>query len=149
LATFCLATYLEKTAFSNDELRTYLSKARTATRIEVDINAYIQDLRESICVLILDGLECRFIHRSFQEYFAAVYLSQADDRLLRRVLERPVFQNWLLWFESDMLIEMLFAINPGTLERNWLLSKLQELKGLTAGDTPDARCIAYIAIVVD
>lgn len=79
MATCCLATYLEKTAFSNDELRTYLSKARTATRIEVDINAYIQDLRESICVLILDGLT----HVANTRYAAESYVAHLPSSQFR------------------------------------------------------------------
>jgi hypothetical protein len=95
---------------------------------------------------LLDAIYRRVNNLGFsmdQEYFAAVYLSQADDKLSRRVLERLMFQQWW-WYESDMLMEMLFAINPEALERNWLLPKLQELKGMTAGDTAEARCIAYI-----
>ena len=36
---------------------------------------FVDDLQESVCMLQPDGLETTFVHRSFQEYFAAAFVT--------------------------------------------------------------------------
>lgn len=67
-----------KSNLSYDEL-VLVFKKRRVSRIDYDIESYIYDLVNSLCVLYKDGLNYKFAHRSFQEYFEAVFLKELSD----------------------------------------------------------------------
>ncbi|HFI0749947.1 TPA: NTPase, partial [Streptococcus suis] len=71
---------------------------------------FIYDAIHSACMLIQEGVNLKFSHRSFQEYFAALGINQLDDSRQEKVL--------ISWVESDTnnliahrtFIETLFSI---------------------------------------
>ena len=78
--TFCFRTYFqEKYSFSSTELINNISMAAKKCEIETDSHKYKSDLVDITCMLYEEGHEYTFIHRSFQEYFAALYTSQRSD----------------------------------------------------------------------
>ena len=44
---------------------------------------------QNLCMLVKDGLEYKFVHRSFQEYFAAMYTKLLSDDEQKKLL--PAF----------------------------------------------------------
>ena len=52
---------------------------------EFEIAFFVDDLINSICVLYKDGLNYRFTHRSFQEYFTAIFLKELSDENLNKM----------------------------------------------------------------
>lgn len=71
-STFCLITYYDQ-AFEFDEelFRRYIRKALDYHQINVPLDDVKNDMCESANLLQKDGLKYIFVHRSFQEYFAA------------------------------------------------------------------------------
>jgi hypothetical protein len=61
--------------FTEEHLSYLLQKVRDSTDYKFDIEDLIFDLRTTISILILDGLEYSFPHRSLQEYFTAHFLN--------------------------------------------------------------------------
>ena len=57
--------------FTKDEILTILSKTQDRFG-EFDESLFMDDLINAVCLLIKDGLNYKFIHRSFQEYFVAL-----------------------------------------------------------------------------
>jgi predicted NACHT family NTPase len=80
----CFISYIQKEyEFTDVTLLDYLRKAQDKFQdILFDTNDYQQDLLQHVCMLVKDGLSYRFVHRSFQEYFAAVYTTSRliDDK---------------------------------------------------------------------
>ena len=77
---FCFITYFkEKFFFSYRSLANILSDVSNKLKIDFDEDAYIKDLVFTTCMLIRDGQEYIFLHRSFQVYFAAVFVSKKND----------------------------------------------------------------------
>jgi hypothetical protein len=48
---------------------------------------FLQDLTVSTSLVVLDGPYIRFCHRSFQEYFAAIFVSETDDSVVGQLIE--------------------------------------------------------------
>jgi predicted NACHT family NTPase len=72
LSSFCIVSYAkEKFAFSQRDLREFISQALKIEKKDVSLQDFINDLIESTCLLQLEGTEYVFTHRSFQEYFSA------------------------------------------------------------------------------
>jgi hypothetical protein len=62
--------------FSNEILSDTLKKVKSLTDYKFNTDFLITDLRTAISILILDGLEYSFPHRSMQEYFAAIFIKE-------------------------------------------------------------------------
>lgn len=78
---FCYATYFKDMySFSDVCLMEQLSEAIKKIDQSVDTDSYKDDLVDVTCMLIRDGQEYTFLHRSFQEYFAAYYVSRMFDK---------------------------------------------------------------------
>lgn len=80
--------------FNEDKILTYVKQGLKSQKLDgkVQEEDFLRDLTNSICMLIKDGLNYRFAHRSFQEYFAAVYTSKLDDEM-QKVIFNNVFKN--------------------------------------------------------
>lgn len=53
-------------------------------KIDATSRDFLLDLTDNLCIMYKEGDKYYFIHRSFQEYFCAVFFSnQMDDQLER------------------------------------------------------------------
>lgn len=83
---FCFITYFkEDYSFVYRSLTEYLSTVSKKMKVDFDSGAYIDDMVNISCMLIKDGQEYVFLHRSFQEYFAAYYASRDVDEKLQKL----------------------------------------------------------------
>lgn len=113
--------------FSEHKLREYLDGAKNKfSRINFSIDDFENDLTMSVCMLIKDGLNYRFSHRSFQEYFAAWYTCKLVDEVQSRLLS-----GWLKESDSiltDSYISMLFDLQSEKFNKIVLCPALEEVK---------------------
>ena len=69
---FCLLSYVkEKFDFSQTEIEDYIVRASKLIDLDVDASRILSDYERNVNLIMLDGHRYYFIHRSFQEYFAA------------------------------------------------------------------------------
>jgi predicted NACHT family NTPase len=113
LAVFSYLTLFEgQYSFTNEYLTDVLSKVKTSTDYNYEIEKLIYDLRTSISILILDGFEYSFPHRSMQEYFTALFVNKLPTdkknkayKNLSKTLEESSNDNsfnlWTLCYEMD------------------------------------------------
>lgn len=74
---FCFITYFkDEYSFTETSIIRYLSYAAKESNIRFDRYSYLDDITNIACMMIKEGQEYLFIHRSIQEYFAALYVSQ-------------------------------------------------------------------------
>lgn len=101
----CFKSYFnDEYEFSEHKLRDYISKAKEKyPSMLFSIDDYIEDLTQSVCMLVKEGLTYRFSHRSFQEYFAALYTCKLTDDIQSRLLT-----NWIK--ESDIFTDSYFSM---------------------------------------
>lgn len=120
---FCLQTY-EKRLFKMTSVQAlqFIEKTKAPLQLDFPSQAYLNDLLSATCLLVEDGLEIMFTHRSFQEYFVAQYIVSASDEVQRKVLDR--YWKYVL---SDNVISLVEELNPEIIERNLLLPRLQDL----------------------
>lgn len=85
-------------------------------------DSFISDLCSSTSILIEEGDTLSYIHRTFQEYFVAVFLSTQNieewgDLIERLVREKP----------NDSVISLLRGINKDRFNREFLAPRLARL----------------------
>lgn len=86
----------------------------------------MDDLIHAVCMLVKDGLYYTFSHRSFQEYFAALYTTKLLDDVQRRLI-----QGWLTenkGFAGDPYFLMLYNMQGNKFNRIVLCPGLKKIK---------------------
>lgn len=128
LSTFSAISYSHsKVAFEYESLIEYIQEAKIFTDLKFDSKDFLIDLTEAVCILTLDGSEYKYQHRSFQEYFTAMFINNLTDEeqtdFLKTLLD--VNPNSL---RGDTIFNMLFEMNQTKIEKNFLIPLLEELK---------------------
>lgn len=123
-STFCAMSYIDHTySFKESEIIKYIENSIEFEQIDVNKNDYLNDLRDSISIIIDDASEFSFIHRSFQEYFASVFLSEREFKDSFKYIDRVMADLWrdnVIWFLIDM--------NKDAFERKYFVKKVNLLK---------------------
>ncbi len=145
-AHFCFITYAQgKIEFSPDEIRAILRKIE-GKRVHFDIDKYISDLSNALCVIYVDGLNYRFSHRSFQEYFTAYFLRELPDNNMSKSAI------WLIAQDpsraaNDGVFTMLYDMADERFEQGILLTIIcdceEELKAAYGEEVSHNRLFDY------
>ena len=126
---FCFKSFFNSEyKFSENKILDYLSMAKDKKIINTSFNSlnYLHDLINSVCMLIHEGLEYRFSHRSFQEYFAALYTIQLDDEQQKRFLSAWLKES--TFRITSNYLDMLYELQPTRFIKNVLYLGLLELR---------------------
>jgi hypothetical protein len=120
---FCYFSYVDrKFSFDAASLAEYIRRA--ARYIEVTINEVdvAADFVESLCVIVRDGENYSFLHRSFQEYSVAVFIAYERISGIKSVIDR-IFDNIIY----DDVIDLSFNINRELIEQEYILPRLDRI----------------------
>jgi hypothetical protein len=121
LSAFSILTYINREfRFSDSKALEHLESTKKIISIEFDKQKYLSDLEKSTCILMRDGLQLSFSHRSFQEYFSALYISKLTSenrpKLLSKLCEHSSFDN---------VVDLLFEMNVELVEKDLILPKVK------------------------
>ncbi len=116
---FCYISYFQdRYSFSERSIIDFIVLAAKKSKIKIDPHKFKNDLIEATCMLYKDGRDYTFIHRSFQEYFAALYVSKKSDieqcGFCSSYLDMNKFQNRT--GKAYDFFSMLYAIEPARFE---------------------------------
>ena len=84
---------------------------------------FFQDLLVTICIVQRDGNFISFVHRSFQEYFTALFIVRSRSLDLYDVMERITFRGSL-----DNVGRMAIQLDEQSIMHEWVLPKLRSLE---------------------
>ena len=123
---FCARTYERETLeFTSASFSFFMELVLKGTPLENKVSPrdFLLDLTDNLCIMYREGDKYYFIHRSFQEYFTAVYLSTVfDDKLDRfgKFVERMRHRSY-----TDKTFDMLYDMIPEKVERYIFLPFLE------------------------
>jgi len=126
-SAFSILSYSDnKIEFSLPEIREYLQGAKKISRLEFDPDALLEDLLQAVCMLVRDGNEYRYAHRSFQEYFAALFVANADPQVREKLVQkvRPRIGR-------EKVFELMFELNREVVEECFVVPVLDGIKEAT------------------
>lgn len=122
-SVFCLQTYEKRQfKFSRIEALDAINKSFLHINLSGKNEDYLDDLLKSVCLLLEDGIEISFAHRSFQEYFVAVFIANTSPELQKKLLNR-----YWINIRHDNVIKLLLEINPNLVERELLIPQLENM----------------------
>jgi hypothetical protein len=120
MSAFCVITYLrEQFVFTRLQFRESLQQALKLEKLEINIDDLTSDMIESTCLIQIEGTDYVFTHRSFQEYFTAVFISRSPAGGAKALLDRVCLR------QTDDVITLAYSINRGLLEREWIIPTLE------------------------
>lgn len=131
-AYFCFDSYIDqKFQFPEWDMLERIGRAAVAEDITADKDDLLKDLLISVCLMQKDGLQFNFVHRSFQEYFSAFYITRLDDKNAKIALESSSKRAM-----SDLVIPMVQAMAPALFERAWALPTVRAINKKIEGSDP-------------
>lgn len=127
-AYICFKSYFrDEYEFIEVRLRKYIQESKEKfDRLHFTVDDFQEDLTTSVCMLVKEGINYRFAHRSFQEYFAAWYTCKLTDSTQYRLLT-----NWLKESGSaihDSYFTMLFNMQGEKVNKIILSPGIKEIK---------------------
>ncbi|PKO76804.1 MAG: hypothetical protein CVU21_11225 [Betaproteobacteria bacterium HGW-Betaproteobacteria-15] len=101
---FCAFSFASKELFKKNSLsqrqleESFLS-ATKITDIKCSLEGFKTDITETICLMVKDGLDTAYIHKSIQEYYAARFIHLLEDKeqateILKSIEKNSVF-DWM------------------------------------------------------
>lgn len=128
-AEFCARTYNdEKYEMTEAEIFDYFDKLNIRKKSDdaaFTVDDFIYDLRHNLCLLYRESGKYHFTHRSFQEYFCALYYSKQKDRALYQIGQS--FEKRKNNSQGDKTFHMLYDMIPEKVEEYIFLPVLKEL----------------------
>jgi len=91
--------------------------------LEFPSTGYIHDLEEGVSLIVKDGLEYRFAHRSLQEYFAARFVVSTDASRRTRLIGPLIAR-----VREDNVLPLVNELAPEKFERDILAPTLAALR---------------------
>ncbi|MCD7762785.1 MAG: NACHT domain-containing protein [Lachnospiraceae bacterium] len=88
LSEFCARTYKEeKFELIDLEIQHFFDGMNLVQKNHPDFSyaEFRDDMKDKVCLIYKDGDAYLFIHRSFQEYFCALYFSRQKDKYLKKI----------------------------------------------------------------
>ena len=126
---FCARTYKDEVLeFDSMLFNAYMKKVLKGAALEhqnIVPRDFLLDLTDNLCIMYREGEHYYFIHRSFQEYFAAVYFASEYDANLSKV--GSFFEKMKNRSYTDRTFDMLYDMIPEKIERFVFLPYLEEL----------------------
>jgi hypothetical protein len=96
----------DKGILAKHDLQRTTQQAIRIAQLEADEDAVLADIIRITCLILEEGGECKFIHKSVQEYHAACFVKERPDELAARFYKK-VRNRWRIWEqELDFLEQM-------------------------------------------
>lgn len=113
---FCLLTYYDqKYEFRHQDCIRYIDAAKGIVKLDLDSADFLEDIISSVCLMVRDGSEIFFTHRSFQEYFSAYCLAYSEFPQQRSLVSQFASRH------NDQILTLLNDMNHEKLRDLYIL----------------------------
>lgn len=127
-AEFCARTYRdEKFDLTDTDCKNYFSELneRKKDTNKPTATDFMFDLTTNLCLMFYESQKYHFTHRSFQEYFSALFFSRQKDKNLPKIGD--FFDHRRVRNYSDKTFDMLYDMIPEKVEEYIFLPYLENL----------------------
>ncbi len=105
-ATSFLTRKADQGSFSFSQLQAFVQQALELLGGKFDAAAVLRDIIDITCLLLEEGGECRFLHRSVQEFHAARFIATRPEEIAIRFYE-TMLQRRSPWYSELEFLEVI------------------------------------------
>lgn len=132
---FCLHTHVKQESVLNERnIIDIIEKSIHHYGINIKPEDFLSDLMHNLCLIQRDGLDFVFTHRSFQEYFCALYLLNYNNSDYRYAIF-----NQVAMANENKIINILYDMNPYLVENYWIKEKIRDLLSVNINEYEDKK----------
>jgi len=103
---FASKELFKKNSLSQRQLEESFANATRISDVRCSIEGFKTDVTETICLMVKDGLDTAFIHKSIQEYYAARFIHTLEDKdKAKEILESIGSENIFDWTSELQFLE--------------------------------------------
>lgn len=115
---FCALSFRDQCYdYSPQQAKKYIKKAVALFNLECDAEDVLEDFERNYCLLFLDAAKYNFIHRTFQEYYAASCVNSSElidyieynNSILEREMESKRYFSMLIGVGSEKFMAKFFS----------------------------------------
>tara|TARA_R110002072_G_scaffold174234_2_gene329168 strand:- start:256 stop:2205 length:1950 start_codon:yes stop_codon:yes gene_type:complete len=118
-----LHTYKDSAvSFSPSVAKQAVARSSRLLGIMVDPDLFIGDLVIATCMMIRDGIDLRYTHRSFQEYFTAYFVGKMSVDI-RTKIWNELFSRMMF----DSVFDLLYEMESASVESEFLIPRLRNM----------------------
>ncbi len=123
-STFCMFTYYqEKFELREAEIREYIQRSIDHVNLTKDgpdkitctIDQFMHEVIDAVNLIKKDGMSYLFIHRSFQEFFAAYWVINIDFNRTEKILEDFAMR------ASDNVLNLAYRMNKVKVDQAYIM----------------------------
>jgi len=116
-----------KFSFDNQYFTELLKKIKSKLNLDCTINNLKEDLTVAISIIIIDGLEYKFPHKSLQEYFSALLIKEQSSETKEDIYKNKFAQYSRHTFDrNDNFWNLCSEIDNVAFTQYFILKNLQE-----------------------
>jgi len=139
---------IKSTLFSEGDIANCAAEALKLSKVDEDEDRFITDIIKITCLIVKEGGQCRFLHKSVQEYYAASMIRRKPDVWIHNFYSKMIdLQNVRPWQQE---LAFLSEIDSYRYNRFYLLPLTLRLFGcedgmlLPAAPTADAHTVKKV-----
>lgn len=135
----CLCYYAKAGAersFKYDVLQKTAGEAITKCGVTADPQEFLKDILKVTCLILREGEECRFIHNSVQEYYAASYVRYRTEAVAKTFYDHCLGLGGLHLFAQELMY--LREIDPYRSRKYFTLPRVCNVLGCTPDSIPSS-----------
>ena len=123
LNAFAAASYFESDiVMRGNQFTKHFRTASSITQIDTHEDHFRDDLLISTSLMVEDGNFVKFSHRTFQEYFASLFIVSLPTTDIAKAIDLIAARH-----ETDQVLGFIFSISPEAIERHWILPRLDKV----------------------
>lgn len=122
-STFCFGTYTNGLSdFPETQLVPLFREACTIANIDENPEDIARDASESACLIVKEGHDFVFCHRTFQEYFTAVYLRDYRGEDISQLYDLAMSRG-----QGENVIEFIYEMDKHAFEVHYVIPRLKNI----------------------
>lgn len=122
---FCFLTRRkQKTLFPVDIAQRFVRESVKLSKIEADENAFLSDCCNVTCLLVEEGTDFQFIHKSVQEFYSAKFISKRKESISEKFYQTCIEQ-FVVWEQE---LKFLRDLDSYRYRKFFLVPALKHMK---------------------
>lgn len=150
LEWFAYKSFFEnKYSFNEQYFNEKLAEIQKRLSLNADIDCLIYDLTVSFSIIIKDGLEYKFPHKTLQEYFVARLIKKLDEKSKEKIYS-VIIPNKLIFFANTSFFDLCKEIDNVCFKKFFLKQTfINFLSKIDMENSDIDKCKAFLKMIPD